>query len=98
MNFDPDARPTVFHASFVENHRGLLGTDIPKLEIHNRLFQYLAEEISHSCIETEVGKYSTEHRLRVYVLTVDQLERLVQKRAERLYPSIPSIYETGPKP
>lgn len=94
MSFDrnPDVPPQMFHATIRENKRGLVGTPIPTDMIRKRLTAFLASEISR-CVQVTEDKYSTEYRLEVYVLTADQVERLVQRRAERLYPGIPSVVE-----
>ena len=93
MNRDPDAKLTMFSSCFSEAHAGYRNSGVPQAEITRRLVEYLAVEISDQCITKRVGKYSTEHELRVYVLTHDQLERLIQVRASRMHPGIPMVYE-----
>lgn len=93
MSLDPDSNSIMFTSCFAASNVGVLKSGIPEAEIRRRLVDYLADEIADKCINRKVGKYATEYQLRVYVLTHDQLERLIQARAARMHPSMPSVYE-----
>lgn len=93
MNWDPDSKLTMFTSSFAESNVGVRKTGIPEAEVRRRLVDYLADEITDKCLTRKVGTYCTEYQLRMYVLTHDQLEKLIQARASRMHPSMPSVYE-----
>ena len=93
MNCDPDSKLNMFISSFAEAHSGQINSGVPQEKIRQRLVEHLATAITDQCVIKTVGIYSTEHRLRVYVLTHDQLERVIQNRASRMHPGIPMVYE-----
>jgi hypothetical protein len=97
MNHDSDAGPEIIGVAVRENKRGLVGTSVPTNMIRERLAHMLAAEVAGHCVKVTEDAYSTEYRVEVYVLTAGQLERLVQRRAERLYPGMPSVMEVRPK-
>jgi len=98
MNHDSNADPEIINVAVRENKRGLIGTSVPTNMIRQRLLHMLAAEVSGHCVKVTEDEYSTEYRVEVYVLTAGQLERLIQRRAERLYGSTPSVMETRSKP
>ena len=86
MNFDPDApiAQTQIGARVTVSKSGLepeVAIRRMKSMIRARLSEQLAATLSNSAIIHTAGKYSDEYEVRVYVLTSDQLERLVQERA-----------------
>ena len=95
MSFDrdSDAELTIMSCAIRENNAGLLNTQIPLRMIQKRLVEQLAVQLTSDCTQITEEKYSTEYRLKVYVLTPDQLEKYVQRRAERLHSSIPNVIE-----
>lgn len=95
MHFDlnQESSPLKFCSVISEGHRGLLETGLPEQCICDRLVTHLSRSISQACIEKHVGEFATEYRLRVYVLTQDQLERLIEVRASSMTKYRPSIHE-----
>lgn len=89
---NPDSSPCMFHACISESHAAEMQSSLPKSMIYERLLEHLGNSITHECTQKETGKYVTLHKLDVYVLTPDQLECLVQRRAMRLHPSAPSVH------
>jgi hypothetical protein len=97
MSFDSDsnARLQQMHVSVRESKGGAINTPIPTTMIRERLVHMLAGLLTGDCVKVIEEEYSTEYRLDVYVLTADQLERLVRRRAERMHPAMPSVYEVS---
>lgn len=97
MSFDndPDAKLNVYGGLIVENTRGMLNTGITESMMAKRLIEQLAVNLAHDAVTITETKYSKEHRLQVYVLTPAQLEKYVQRRAERLHQSTPSAHWAG---
>lgn len=93
MNYDDDANAMMFTSCFSESHASALQTSIPQARIRDELIRKLASVISNQCISQRVGLFSTEYQLRAYVLTQDQLEKLIHDRASRLFPGRVSVYE-----
>lgn len=93
MSFDHDekAGPQVYGGILTINRVGLQDNTLLECEVRRKLANQLASNLSHDAIQKTEGQYSDEYRLHVYVLTPAQLERLVQQRAERLHPSMPSM-------
>ena len=56
------------------------------------IFAHLGKATTHECMLSETGKHVALHKLDVYVLTPDQLERRVQQLSRRLHPSMPSVH------
>lgn len=98
LDHDSNAGPEIINVAVRENKRGLVGTSVPTDMIRRRLLHMLAAEVTGHCVKVTEDEFSTEYRVEVYVLTAGQLERLVQRRAERLHPGMPSIFETRTKP
>lgn len=86
---DPESELNIYGGLIVENTKGALNTNIPASMFRQRLFEQLANNLAHDAVTITETPYTKEHRLQVYVLTPAQLERYVQRRAERLYPSRP---------
>ena len=86
------ALPRRFSCQITESHAGRRPVELPAQLIEEKLTAQLSQMISRDCMQYTVGEYSTEHRLDVYVLTPDQLERLIQQRAERLLATHPGVY------
>lgn len=91
FNRDPDVRPQLIHANYIENHCGLQNCDMAEHMICDHVRGVLAAEIANECVQKDIGKYSTEYRLDVYVLTADQLERMVSRRARALSAHAPDV-------
>jgi hypothetical protein len=86
IDFDPDAKLNQIGARFTvsnaENDRRAASL------IHSMAFQRLRDQLSsllsQDAMRITPNKYSTDYEIRLYVLTADQLEKYVQKRAERM--------------
>ena len=81
-----------FTCQVTESHAGHRRVELSSRLIQEQLLDRLSHGLSRACIRYEVGSHSTEHRLDVYVLTPDELEHLIQQRAERLLSTEPSVY------
>lgn len=53
--------------------------------IKDQLRQHIANEIANKKVEVVDREYIREYRLRLYVLTGDELMQLVRKEAQRYY-------------
>ena len=91
FNNKPDAPLSVYRVRAVENNRGLLASGLPNQMIVRRLVEKLAADLVHQCVTVVAGKYETTYSLDVCILTHDQLEGYVQRRAERLHDSRPDV-------
>ena len=95
MSFDrdPDARLTYFTACVTvsNNAEDDAAFSMPRNVVFDQLLSYLASAITEDCMVRRKEKYHTAFELRAYVLTADQLERLVQQRAERMVRGWPGI-------
>jgi len=91
MSFDHDveANLNTYGGRIVENKVSLTGSGVPRSMMVKRLYEQLAVNLAYDAVTTTEDKYSVTHDLRVYVLTPEQLEKYVQRRAERLHPSMP---------
>lgn len=90
FNHDPEAKLNVYGGILIENTRANLNTALPRSMIRRQLLEQLAATLASDAVTVTETKYTKEHRLQVYVLTSDQLEKYVQRRAEELHPSMPS--------
>lgn len=95
FNRDPRAEPSQLKVSFTtqntveqRDHHHFFVEQVRR-ELVNRLM----ETVSQDCIEIVEGLYTTEYRLNLWVLTPDQLGRLVQDKAEQLFRGSPFFYE-----
>lgn len=91
FNNDPESKLNVYGGLLVENTKGMLGTGVPTSMIRQRLYKQLANQLTADAVTVTETEYTREHRLQVYVLTPAQLEKYVQRRAERLYKSSPDV-------
>jgi hypothetical protein len=89
MNYDPDAHPTRYGGELIENKMSMTRSNVPRSMITRRLIEQLAAHLASDAIQTTEEAYSVTHRLRVYVMSPEQFERAVQRRAERLHPGMP---------
>ena len=89
MNYDPDAHPSIYGGELIENKMSMTGSQVPRNMFTRRLIEQLAAQLASDAIQTEEDAYSIRHRLRVYVMSPEQFERAVQRRAERLYVHMP---------
>lgn len=92
FNHDPEAKLNVYGGLIIENRRGRLDTSVPHSMMTQRLYQQLAANLASDAVTVEESLYAKEYRLQVYVLTPAQLEKYVQRRAERLHPSMPDCH------
>ena len=53
-------------------------------QVRKNLVDQMADHIARECFRETVGDFSTEFRLRVYVLSDDQLARLIERRADAI--------------
>ena len=93
MSFDsdPECRLNVYGGLLVENTGGMRNTGLADSMMRQRLYDQLAGHLAADAVTVTETPYTREHRLQVYVLTSAQLEKYVQRRAEKLHPSIPSV-------
>lgn len=96
FNSDSDSNLNIMGCAFRENHGGLINSKVPFNMIRRRMAEQLATKLTEDCMQVTKEKYSTEYRLQVYVLTPDQLEKYVQRRAEQLSPYRPCVVEIQP--
>lgn len=62
------------------------GRDYPVQELlRQQMTQQLADEISKKRVTTKRGEYSTEYRIDLVVLSVDEFYGVVQKCAQAMY-------------
>lgn len=92
---NPKSRPQQIRVSFTTqntveqmDHRQYFIENVRR-ELVERLMSTLAND----CIEVTEGLYTTEYRLNLWVLTADQLGRLVQDKADELTRGGPFFYE-----
>ena len=91
MSFNhEEANLNVYGGILRVNKYGLQDDRWAESEIRRKLIGQLASKLACDAIQKTEDRYSTEFRLHVYVLTPTQLERLVQQRAERMYPNSPN--------
>ena len=87
IDFDSDAKLNILGArwnvsrTMIEQERA---PDFVRELAFSRLREQLASELSISAMQVTGNKYSVDYEIRLYVLTPDQLEKYVQRRAERL--------------
>ena len=91
FNHDPEAKLNRYGGLLVENKRGQTDTGAPHSMMRKRLLEQFANNLAHDAVTITETRYTKEYRLEVYVLTTAQLEKYVQHRAERLFPSMPSV-------
>lgn len=91
FEYDVEAKLNVYGGVAMVNKAGLVDDGLIESMTRRRLVEQLASTLVRDAIfKTDKG-YSYEYRLQVYVLTPDQLEKYVQRRAERMHPSSPSV-------
>lgn len=94
FDLDPDARLNRIAARLVVSNIEMKADYEGYVEshMHKKLANLLASTlVRDGGMRKEVGKYSTEYAVDLYCLTSDQLEKYVQRRAERLGYGPPSI-------
>lgn len=93
MSFDsdPDAKLNSYGGQIIENKSGLVGTGLHRSMMVRRLMEQLAANLADGAVVTTEDAYTVQHKLQVYVLTPTQLERYVQRRAERLHKTLPDV-------
>lgn len=86
IDFDADAKLNMVTARFTVSHAvkppgadGLLHS-----MVFERLRDQVARVLTSDAVRKTEGIYSTDYEVRLYVLTPDQLEKYVQRRAERI--------------
>jgi hypothetical protein len=86
FDFDPDAKLNQIGARFTVNNleRDKQTERMVDRMIFDRMCGQLASILSVEAMRRTEGVYSTDYEIRLYVLTPDQLEKYVQRRAERL--------------
>lgn len=86
IDFDSDAKLNTLSARYTVSHAAerQSADRMVRSMAFQRIRDYLARELADSAIRVTEEKYSTDFEVRVYVLTPDQLEKYVQRRAERL--------------
>jgi tRNA(His) 5'-end guanylyltransferase len=84
MDRDPDAKLQVIAARATANHMSPHSDGMLHSMMRQRLTEQLASVLASDAMVVTKQKYHTEFEVRCYVLTHDQLEKYVQRRAERL--------------
>lgn len=91
----PQARPVQLGVSFTTQNDIAQTDHRPHFIEHIRreLVNQIMDTIANDCVEVIPGVYTTEYRLKLWVLTPDQLGRLVQDKADQLSRGFPFTYE-----
>lgn len=94
IDLDPDAKLNRVCSRGIVSKRDMLQLryeSYVRSEMHRRLSAQLgACLLNDGALRITEGKYETSYEVDLYVLTSDQLEKYVQRRAERLgrYPTV----------
>jgi hypothetical protein len=94
VNYDTEAKLNYLTAriTVARNGKEKDGELIGKNMIRRQLAEYLAQEVVASALVVKEEIYSTLYEVRLIVLTSDQLEKYVARRA-RDYGYIPQVTE-----
>lgn len=87
MDRDSKAAPLVSAGLEVSNQefRHARGEACVTDYIHRNLTSQLAEIMTRDCVVKTRTDYTTRYEVRLYVLTPDQLHRLIERRADDLH-------------
>lgn len=87
----PEAKLQIYGGQIIEHKPGpLIAGGLIDSMFRQRLYEQLAGALT-DCVRIEEGVYMRKYHMQVYVLTPDQLEKYVQRRADRLYPGRPDV-------
>ncbi len=86
FSYDPRAKPQMVTASLavhndirqIDHHSAFMA------HVHRNLADQIAGTLTKEAIKEEKGMYTTTYEVRLYVLTADQLARLVDDKARQL--------------
>ena len=95
FSYDIGAKLNTYGGIAMVNKSGLVDDNLLDSMVRRRLVEQFAATLAHDAIIKTDKVYSYEYRLQVYVLTPDQLEKYVQRRAERLRSQSPSMEWLG---
>lgn len=86
MNHDPKAGPAHLQASAVVTHREskCMSGGYLDSSIRDRLTRMLASTLTAEALTVTKRDYDTLYQLDVYVVTSEQLSRLIEQRAEAI--------------
>jgi hypothetical protein len=100
IDFDDEAKLNQIGARFTVNNleRSQMTTDMVERMMFDRMRSQLAGLITREAVRVTEGAYHTEYETRLYVLTPGQLEKYVQRRAERIGYGRPQIIEQAFEP
>lgn len=92
FDHDPKAGPQVFSVRYSLSN---LGSFQEQQHAKNMARQRVEAMLAHNLVEVTTTKneqaYITNYEIRVFVLTPDQLARLVQEKAEKLNRGYPDV-------
>jgi hypothetical protein len=95
FSHDTEAKLNIYGGVAMVNKSGLVDDKLIGSMVRSRLVEQFACTLAQDAIiKTDKG-YSYEYHLQVYVLTPAQLEKYVQRRAERLRSQSPNMEWLG---
>ena len=90
FNHDPKAGPQVYRVRAVL-HNIDMHNEFAVRAIYRRVSDQLAISLAEEATVVTAGEYGVEYDLRVYVLTPNQLARMVQEKADQLRVNYPTV-------